>query len=117
MSGIKQIIYKGIKTGYFLDLHGNVYNSKTHKFIKPYFKDAVGMNGKYLKIGIYINGNRYKLTYSRELLKAFRPHPNQDSLECGHKDDNHLNNLLDNLIWQTKEDNLKQMRRRNYETI
>jgi hypothetical protein len=110
MLGIKLIYVQGIKTNYLIDTFGNVFNTKLHQFVAIHPKDNSGNNGFYLKFCIRLdNGQRVKLTQSREILKAFKPLDNYEDMEADHIDDNHLNNALNNLQWLTKSDNLKKM--------
>lgn len=114
MLGIKIIKWRREKTNYFIDLYDNVFNVKTGKFIAIQIKG--GNNGKYKKFQICHKGRKHYLTLSREKLKAFRPRKGMNKLECGHKNDNELDNHLDfygriekdNLIWQTRKQNMKQ---------
>lgn len=114
MLGIKRIKLGRQRTNYFIDLFDNVYNIKTGRFTAIQLKR--GKNGRYKKFQLWHKGRPYYLTLSREKLKAFRPRKGMNKLECGHKDDNELNNHIDfygriekdNLIWQTRKQNMKQ---------
>lgn len=61
----------------------------------------------YQRTMIKVNGKSKTISFHREILKSFKPHPLQDKLECNHIDGNKLNNNIDNLEWVTKRQNIK----------
>jgi hypothetical protein len=103
---IKTIFFLGQKTNYSICLNGKVFNNKTNKFLKFNPKDKEGVNGFYLKFNISIGKKRHRLSFHRELLKAFMPVDNMDNLEVDHINGDHLDNRLENLQWLTKKENL-----------
>lgn len=91
-----------ILPGYFVTEDGEVYSSKSKKWLKGYpHKHGYKMyclpkgNGKY----------GYQSAH-RLVAKAFLPNPEGYPLVC-HKDDDPTNNNVNNLYWGTKSDNLK----------
>lgn len=78
------------------------------------------LRGKYLVVDIGINHIRHKFQVNRLILSSFDPEGYFDGAECNHKDENPLNNVLSNLEWLGKSDNVNygtaNERRRNVET-
>lgn len=77
---------------YFITIDGKIWSEKTHKFLSPFLKNG------YLAINLSID-NKYQSVYIHRLVaEAFIPNP--DNLPCvNHKDENKLNNNIDNLEW------------------
>jgi hypothetical protein len=107
MNCIKNICYRGKQTTYTICLRGTIYNTRKKRFVALVPKDSSGINGLYLKFNIQIEDKRHRLSFHREMLKAFRPVDNMDNLEADHINGDCLDNHLDNLQWLTKEENLK----------
>lgn len=98
---MKNIIYKGKETTYYINSKGKVYNSKTKKFLQGC---------------IYNNGYRYALLTLGTEKKAFAIHrlvaeyylPNPNNLEIvNHKDGDKTNNNKDNLEWVSQSENVQ----------
>lgn len=84
---------------------GRVRNKKTGRILKP-FKNTNG----YFRLDLCKNGIRRAAKVHRLVAEAFIPNP--QNLPCvNHKDENKINNCLDNLEWCTYEYN------NNYGTI
>lgn len=73
---------------------GEVYSLKTAKMLKP------TKRGRYLSVGLYNDGEEELFTIHRLVAEAFLP--NEKGLPCvNHKDENKMNNCVDNLEWCT----------------
>ena len=78
---------------------GNVKNIKKDKELKKQLN-------KYYSVGLYDNnGKCHKKLVHRLVAQAFIPNPNNLSI-VNHKDENKLNNRVDNLEWTTLEENI-----------
>ena len=84
--------YEGL---YQIDINGNVkslYNYRKNNILKPKIKKG------YLQIGLRKNGKRTWYSIHRLVAITFIPNPN--NYKCvNHKDENKLNNNVDNLEW------------------
>ena len=111
-----ELIIKEIPTfnGYFADNEGNIYSSwrsgKGSKTVKNKLKK--------LRPGTWMNGYKFvnlriaKLTYystgvHRLICLAFHGVPKNKNYEASHLDGSRINNIPDNLIWETRSDNFK----------
>lgn len=89
---------------YFINKSGNVYSSKSDKYLKPIKK-----NTGYLYVFLY-NYNGMKKHYIHLLvLNAFKG-KKTNGHESRHLDGNNQNNCVDNLEWGTKQDNANDKR-------
>lgn len=59
----------------------------------------------YLQVGLYKNGVCKNFSVHRLVAKAFIPNPD-NLLEVNHKDENKLNNTVENLEWCTRKYNI-----------
>lgn len=93
---VKDIIgYEGI---YTIDEDGNVYSINRKKIIKQ------SMRGNYLYVALYKEGKRKQENVHRLVAMTFIPNP--EELPCvNHKDENKLNNNVNNLEWCTAKYN------------
>lgn len=84
---------------YFIDEQGNIYNSKT----KKYLKGSIGENGyKYYRLS---KNNQKKMIYAhRAVAEAFLDNP-ENLPVVNHKDGNKLNNNIENLEWVSYSEN------------
>lgn len=88
---------KGYEGHYAITEDGQVYSYKSKKFLKP--NEARG----YLKVKLS-GPNRKDYYIHRLVAEAYLPNP--DGLpEVNHKDENKLNNCVDNLEWCSREYN------------
>lgn len=79
---------------YKIDVRGNVYSYRTGNVMKT-FLDAKG----YERIDFKINGKRYRSkSIHRLVAQTFIPNPN-NLPQVNHKDENKLNNCVENLEW------------------
>lgn len=91
---INQNIFYTIKDfdNYKIDKCGNIYSVKTHKLLKPHLSYG------YYAITFIKEGKQYHKYLHRLLAETFIPNPN--NYPCiNHRDENKLNNKLDNLEW------------------
>lgn len=86
---------------YIFYSNGNIKSIKYNRLLQPYLN-----NNGYLKIKLVNkDGIRKNLLVHRVIAEAFLPNP--DNLpEINHKDENKLNNAIDNLEWCTRDYNI-----------
>ena len=70
--------------------------------------NTYGAKRNYHQIELWNDGNRKRFKLHRLVAKHFIPNPNNLPNVC-HKDNNPLNNSVDNLYWGTQKDNITQM--------
>ena len=88
--------YKKINKDYLISSTGKVYSLKNNKMLSP--NECGGNNRNYLKVDLYMNGERFP-SYIHQLVGiAFIPNPNGYT-EINHKDGNTHNNNVENLEW------------------
>lgn len=90
--------YEGL---YWVDSTGKIKNPKRIR------TNVVGKNG-YVYVDLYKNNIRKKVLVHRLVAQTFLPNPNNYPNVC-HKDDNPLNNTVDNLFWGTQKMNVVDM--------
>lgn len=88
---MKDII--GFEGLYSITDQGNVWSYYTNKFLKP----VLGANG-YLKVTLVKDGKKYTKAVHRLVAETFILNPDNLSL-VNHKDENKMNNSVDNLEW------------------
>lgn len=90
---------------YVIERDGRVFSLRTHKYLQP----GMGTNGR-----PYVNlwdGKRGHVRYIHKLVAEAFLGPCPDGMIVSHLDDNPLNNVYTNLIYETQADNLA---RRNF---
>lgn len=76
----------------------NLGNVKSLKYGKERLLKPVKDGSRYLQVKFYKNGNKKIYLVHRLVALAFLPNP--DNLPCiNHKDENSLNNMVENLEW------------------
>ena len=89
--------YEGL---YAVTEDGRVWSHRRQKFMatRP-------NNAGYLMVDLRKDGKTRTFTVHRLVLTTFNPVEGMEKLEVGHKDENNLNNRLDNLEWTIHKDN------------
>lgn len=77
---------------YAVSNYGEVKNIKTERILK------IQVHHNYCYVFLYLNGNRKSVLLHRLVAQAFIPNPNNYP-EINHKDENPLNNIVENLEW------------------
>lgn len=85
--------------GYKISDDGRLWSEKTQKFLKPHL-DKYG----YIIYTISIDGKPITMTAHKMVALAFIPNPN-NLPQINHKDENKINNKVENLEWCTSEYN------------
>lgn len=101
--------------GYYVTVEGKVYSRKNNRH--GYLKDYHLLKTKYTKHDgrPYVTlrnpklGIRRLAKVHRLVALAYTPNPDNKPCVC-HKDNNPLNNHVDNLYWGTQAENMSQMR-------
>ena len=110
--------------GYYVTVDGKVYSRKNNRH--GYLKDYHLLKTKYTKHDgrPYVTlrnpklGIRRLAKVHRLVALAYIPNPENNPCVC-HKDNNPLNNHVDNLYWGTQAENMSQMRldKRDYRKV
>lgn len=110
--------------GYYVTVDGKVYSRKNNRH--GYLKDYHLLKTKYTKHDgrLYVTlrnpklGIRRLAKVHRLVALAYIPNPENKPCVC-HKDNNPLNNHVDNLYWGTQAENMSQMRldKRDYRKV
>ena len=83
---------------YVIYSDGRVWSNKSHKFL------SATLRGDYLRVSLFIDGKRTSKNVHRLVAETFIPNP--DNLpQINHKDENKLNNHVENLEWVTPSQN------------
>lgn len=96
---------KGYEGLYQISNTGEIYSCRSKKILKQ----TVDKKG-YKRICLYLNGNIKNFQVHRLIAIAFIPNPNNYPI-INHKDENPLNNEVDNLEWCTYKYNNNYMNR------
>lgn len=99
---------KGYEGIYAITEDGQVWSYKRQKFIKPYKQNG------YLLVTLFKDGNSKNYRIHRLVAGAYLPNPNNYP-EVHHINSIRTDNRIENLAWVSKEDNLRQ-RKRKYKT-
>lgn len=94
--------------GYHVTKDGEVYSMKCRSGKRPKafkLKPRLSGNG-YYRIGLYKDGIKYERRLNRLVAMIYIPNPDNLPLVC-HRDNNPLNNKVENLYWGSIEDNIK----------
>lgn len=100
----RKIIINSQETFYSVSNLGRIRNDKT----KTYLTGTVNNNG-YKMVHLRQRIDKY-CSVHRLVMKAFCPCENQDELEINHIDGNKLNNILTNLEWVNRIENMRAYR-------
>ena len=94
-------VWKSIKEypDYLVSNMGNIKNIKTNKYLKP----IASYNG-YQRVGLYKDGKMILFSVHRLVANAFLSNPS-NLPQVNHKDENKLNNTVENLEWCTAKYN------------
>lgn len=87
--------YEGL---YAVTEDGRVWSYRSKKFLKP------GVVRGYLQITLSKNGVKTQCCIHRLVATAYIPNP-ENKPQVNHKDENKLNNCVDNLEWMTNKEN------------
>lgn len=80
---------------------GNIYSYHRNKYLKP----CITKDG-YYEVKLSKNGMIKSYRVHRLVLMTFSPIDDYNILQVNHKDENKLNNKLENLEWMTCKDNI-----------
>lgn len=95
--------------GYHVTKDGEVYSMKCRSGKRPKafkLKPRLSGNG-YYRIGLYKDGIKYERRLNRLVAMIYIPNPDNLPLVC-HRDNNPLNNKVENLYWGTYKENTQQ---------
>ena len=87
--------------GYHISNVGKIYSR-----VKGYWRELTPCINREGYLRIKLNGKQYSI--HRLVAEAYIPNPENKPCVC-HKDNNKLNNPVDNLYWGTQKENLEQM--------
>ena len=87
--------------GYHISNVGKIYSR-----VKGYWRELTPCINREGYLRIKLNGKQYSI--HRLVAEAYIPNPENKPCVC-HKDNNKLNNSVDNLYWGTQKENLEQM--------
>lgn len=95
--------FKKYNNTYYVSSDGQIFSQYAKKTIKPLLR---GKNKKYYCIDIFIDGKQrhtpiHKIVYEAWVRKL------RDGEQVNHKDDNSLNNSIDNLYVGTQKENIE----------
>ena len=85
-----QIIIDNVPTAYYISSYGNIYSTISQRILKP----CLGRENGYLRVRLC--GKNYRV--HRLVAEAFIPNPNNYPI-VNHKDEDKLNNHIENLEW------------------
>lgn len=98
---MKPIIINGKITNYFIDEQGNIYNSKTNRYLQGSIKSG------YRTVKLTIDNIKKDYLIHRLVIQTFMPNKNYKELQVNHIDGNKENNSLENLEWVTPSENVQ----------
>lgn len=91
----------GFEGKYRVSSHGRVWSNRRKKYLAPYVN-----NSGYALVWLHVAGKGYRRLVHRLVMTAFIEDFSED-LEVNHKDENKLNNRLDNLEVCTRQYNIE----------
>ena len=97
---MKTLIINNEKTQYEVNQKGQIYNTKTKKFLKGHIS-----NTGYISVRLTINGIKKGFSLHRLIAETFIPNPNNLPI-VNHIDGNKTNNNVSNLEWTTYSQNV-----------
>ena len=103
-------------TKYQITENGNIYNSKTGKYLSLNIKKEKRSKFKRAYIGLYINKKQRFYTVARLVAELYIPNPN-NYLQVNHIDGNPLNNHYSNLEWVTQSQNITHAIKNNLKSM
>lgn len=83
---------------YYISSFGRVWSSKTNRWLKPNLRGDKKINSLYLCVSLCKEGFIKSFTIHRLVAENFLDNPNNYP-QVNHKDENKLNNHVDNLEW------------------
>lgn len=83
---------------YYATEDGKIWSEKSHKFLSQ------SMRGEYLKVSLFVNKEKITVSVHRLIAETYIPNPNNFPI-IHHKDENKLNNNINNLEWTTEQQN------------
>lgn len=92
---------KGYEGLYSITSCGRIYSHRSKKFLKPVIDRT-----NYYVVTLSKNNKKKKFLIHRLVLETYLPVDQMELLEVNHKDENKLNNCLNNLEWVTKKQNI-----------
>ena len=105
-------VYNGQITTYYITTTGELYNSKTDKWLKG----QINYKNGYKSYNISIDGEKYRLYAHRMVAETYLPTEDK-TLEVHHKDGDKINNCVDNLAWVTSQKNKTLAKQEQYEKM
>ena len=99
---MKRIFIDEIATNYEIDIFGNVYSLKRKKYLKA-MTNKFGYKFVRIRLG---HTNLYKIKFIHNLVGDAFLGQNSE-MDINHKDGNKSNNILENLEYVTRSENLK----------
>lgn len=83
---------------YYATTLGRIWSEKSHKWLKQSLRGDKSIGSMYLSVTLSKDGIRKSYTVHRLIAETFIPNPNNFP-QVNHKDENKLNNKIENLEW------------------
>ncbi len=97
--------------GYYASLDGRIWSNKRQMWLKPGVMNNPNSKSKgRLFVALRKNNKSFYRTVHRLILETYVG-PRPSGMECCHNNDNPADNRLENLRWDTHENNLKDRKR------
>lgn len=81
---------------------GDIFNSKTNRWLKPTMK-----GGGYFHVGLLVRGKYKYKTVHRLIMETYKPIEDMESFKVDHINGVKTDNRLDNLRWCTQPENVR----------